>query len=165
MKPLLLALSVFISVSSFSQNGGLKGHVINRTDKGGFAGLQLSILKGDSVIKGTITDQNGDYQITQIEQGKYNLKLQFLGFKERVIRNIEIQKDETLELNLIHPDSCSQPRKICPKGHLNDLIPIVYGLPGKKMMKQSVKGKIKLGGCIITDCDPKWYCRIHSVEF
>jgi len=32
-------------------------------------------------------------------------------------------------------------------------------------MKRAKKGKIWLGGCVITECDPKWYCKIHKIEF
>ncbi len=165
MKQLLTFILSITSILSFGQVGGIKGHITSRDDGMGFSGLELKILKGDSLVTGTVTNQTGDFEINQVKPGIYSLKLQFLGFRERTIEGIKIYENRIEVLNLIHPDSCVQSRRFCPKGHSNDLIPIVYGLPGKKLVKQSENGKVKLGGCIVTDCDPKWYCKNHQIEF
>jgi hypothetical protein len=68
--------------------------------------------------------------------------------------------------DIVHPGPCSESLKTCPNGnHSDNLIPIVYGLPGKKSRRKSENGKIKLDGCIVTGCDPKWYCKQHDLEF
>jgi hypothetical protein len=165
MKRLAAFVLALTSILSFGQIGVIKGHITNRDGKMGFPGLEVTILKGDSLVTGTVTNQNGDFEINQVKSGTYNLKLQFLGFRERIIRDIKIYENRIEVLNLIHPDSCAQSKRFCPKGHSNDLIPIVYGLPGKKHMRQSEKGKVRLGGCLVTECDPKWYCKDHKIEF
>lgn len=38
------------------------------------------------------------------------------------------------------------------------MVPIVYGYPDDKTMKQAQEGKIALGGCVIGFNDPKWAC-------
>lgn len=45
------------------------------------------------------------------------------------------------------------------------LIPIIYGVPLLKQMKKADRGKIRLGGCIITEFNPKYYCRLDDFEF
>lgn len=49
--------------------------------------------------------------------------------------------------------------KICPRCGSKDIIPIQYGLPPKEPC-----GK-KVGGCIIREDNPKWYCINCKNEF
>ncbi|MBN2891346.1 MAG: hypothetical protein JXL97_05730 [Bacteroidales bacterium] len=54
----------------------------------------------------------------------------------------------------------------CPvDGHYDSIIPIVYGLPSPKLMKQAERGKVKLGGCMVYNDNPQWYCKKHDVAF
>ena len=47
----------------------------------------------------------------------------------------------------------------CPKcGSLNT-IKILYGMPTHEAFLLSEEGKIKLGGCCITDLDPEYFCK------
>lgn len=50
---------------------------------------------------------------------------------------------------------------ICPYCKSKNVIPVVYGYPGPKMMEASARGEIKLGGCVITidGCDNDAYCK------
>jgi hypothetical protein len=52
----------------------------------------------------------------------------------------------------------------CIGGHTDHIIPIVYGLPTEKTMTKAEKGLVHLGGCIVSEDDPKYYCKIHQVE-
>jgi len=49
----------------------------------------------------------------------------------------------------------------CPKCSSTDsVVPIVYGFPGTEMQKKySGEGKIELGGCVIEEDAPDWYCK------
>ena len=38
------------------------------------------------------------------------------------------------------------------------LIPVIYGLPGPKLFRDAEKGKIHLGGCVITSLEPLGWC-------
>ena len=49
-------------------------------------------------------------------------------------------------------------RRICPKCGSTSIAPIVYGLPGPKLMEESREGRVVLGGCVITDEDPTHAC-------
>src|SRR5690554_2209688 len=49
--------------------------------------------------------------------------------------------------------------KKCPKcGSLN-VIKIMYGMPTNEAFLMAEEGKIKLGGCCITDSDPEYFCK------
>jgi len=47
----------------------------------------------------------------------------------------------------------------CPKCNSDKVIPIVYGLPGADLGEKERRGEIKLGGCLISPKNPKWYCK------
>ena len=48
--------------------------------------------------------------------------------------------------------------KVCPQCE-GDLVPIVYGLPGPELFAAADRGEVLLGGCIVSDSDPRVQCR------
>jgi len=38
------------------------------------------------------------------------------------------------------------------------LIPIAYGYPSQSTFEASDAGLIRLGGCVVTQADPQWWC-------
>ena len=58
------------------------------------------------------------------------------------------------------------PRLFCPKcSSVKDVIPFAYGLPGEEMREDGRAGKVRLGGCIIMDDNPEWYCKACHYEW
>ena len=47
----------------------------------------------------------------------------------------------------------------CPACGSDRVVPIRYGLPGADMQLDYDDGNIELGGCLITDDDPRWACQ------
>ena len=48
----------------------------------------------------------------------------------------------------------------CPKCSSKDsVVPIKYGFPGTGMQKEYGEEKIELGGCVIEEDAPDWYCK------
>ena len=52
----------------------------------------------------------------------------------------------------------------CIGGHTDHIVPIVYGMPTEEMMRKAELGLVHLGGCVMSDSDPKFYCTIHEIE-
>ena len=50
-------------------------------------------------------------------------------------------------------------KRKCPICNSNNLIPIIYGMPGMDLVERENNGEIKLGGCIVMSDSPKWYCK------
>ena len=48
--------------------------------------------------------------------------------------------------------------KKCPSCGSRNVIKILYGEPTGEALFMEAQGKIKLGGCLITDIDPEYYC-------
>lgn len=40
----------------------------------------------------------------------------------------------------------------------NKMVKIVYGLPSSELFRKAEKGEIHLGGCDVSDVNPKYYC-------
>lgn len=75
---------------------------------------------------------------------------------------------ETLVLNKV-PKTCDFNKSAKkPKCHLcktkKHVIPYLYGRPTAELNEKSEKGLVKLGGCVITECSPRWYCKKHQTD-
>jgi hypothetical protein len=53
-------------------------------------------------------------------------------------------------------------RPACVGGHTNRLLPIVYGRPTAPTQRLARQGKVVLRGCLVSGCDPRYYCPIHK---
>jgi hypothetical protein len=164
MKTLAFFLLTAISVSSFSQTCSLKGHIAFLDDNSDFDNLTILLIQNGEVITGATTDSKGNYAINNIPIGIYDLKLTLIGFRDKIIKDFAI-KEEVRTENFVFPDPCKSSKKVCPQGHSDNIIPIIYGYPTNRNLNKAKKGKIKLGGCVVTDCDPKWHCTKHNIDF
>jgi len=164
MKIIKTLLFVIITIQTFAQDGSLTGHISYLEDSCDFNNVTLLILKEGQIVSGSVTDKYGKYEIKDIPYGKYDLKIFTLGFRDKIVYNYEIKENSQTE-NFIYPDPCKSSKRICPHGHKDSVIPILYGYPTVRNMKKAKKGKIKLVGCVVTDCDPKWHCKKHDIDF
>ena len=167
VKTLLLLL--FFSQSGFAQSGyqpygTIKGHVWD-TVQNKAIGTHLYI---PNTNKQTTTDSNGNFLLEHVPEGTYNLKIRTLTYPEKTIEAINIQGDTIIELNILFPPECKYNHKnmTCPVCNKKDeVVPVVYGMPTEKTMREADQGKVKLGGCVISGCDPKWYCKRDETWF
>ena len=112
-------------------------------------------------------DDNGKFEAGNIETGTYELIIRQIWSRDNVNVGVMVKNDSTTEVNLVYPPPCLFTRDTHPKckgGHTDNIVPIVYGLPTRETRKKSKRGKLYLGGCIITECDPHYYCLTHKME-
>jgi hypothetical protein len=50
-------------------------------------------------------------------------------------------------------------RSRCPNCRAQTLVHLVYGYPGPVTMMEADEGRIALGGCLVTDDDPRYRCQ------
>jgi hypothetical protein len=53
----------------------------------------------------------------------------------------------------------------CPDCGSTDVVPIVYGLPGRQLCDAAQRGEVVLGGCCVSGADPAWICRLCGRRF
>lgn len=169
MKILLILGLFYYGLASFGQNGTLKGTIKDGLSSENSYGISIELLrKADKkFIAGAVSDSIGKFQIKNIPSETYDLKFSLVGFNEYTLSDIKIYSDSTTDLNIIFPCPFGvvKSKRVCPMGHKDDVVKIVYGLPSMKTLKKAEKGEIELGGCIVTDCDPIWYCKKHKIRF
>lgn len=89
---------------------------------------------------------------------------------------ITLAEGETKNVAFDFRSTCpySERKTKCPTCHKKDaVIPISYGLTfqikmvGKdgKEKKSKKKNRAKEGGCVVSDCQPYWYCERDELEF
>lgn len=54
--------------------------------------------------------------------------------------------------------------KKCPKCG-ESLIEIVYGMPGIELFEAEERGEVILGGCCVSDDDPKYRCKKCDIDY
>lgn len=98
-----LMLSNAILAQSPSQT--IKGTVIDKQAQSPLPGVNIIVI-GSDPIKGTTTDVDGKFKLSDILPGRYDLKVSFLGYKEIVVPNVlvtsgkEVSVDIGLEENI-----------------------------------------------------------------
>lgn len=99
MKSLSLLFSIiiiFLSFNSFSQNGLVRGHVLNAANNEAIAFVKISILDQQ---KGAISLEDGSYEIRGIAPGIYSFKASCPGFKDQIINEILVTNARSIELD------------------------------------------------------------------
>lgn len=162
---MLIFTIIYSLVVSTDQTGEIAGTIIHRDDNSNFPGIDIRLYQQNEFIAGAVSGGDGKFQIPDIPIGSYDLHFNFIGHRKKVIRNICVEPDKVLILDIVYPNSCKSSQKVCPIMHTNEVIPIKYGASDIKMKKLADDRKIFLGGCVMSDCDPVWYCKIHSVKF
>jgi TonB-dependent receptor len=87
----LLFISILFSISIHAQNATIKGRV---TDSKSHEPLPGANIGFDGSAKGVITDSNGQYELANLPQGHYKIKVRYIGYNE-------YEKEGTISLNQV----------------------------------------------------------------
>ena len=101
----------------------------------------------------------------------FNTKCELIVLKD----SIAIRHGQSLTLH-VSSDSCLYTYSVgyipkCPHGHTDNILPIIYGLYITTHRKNGYSDSSNsdreyyTGGCLVSDCDPKYYCKIHQTKF
>lgn len=166
MKGLILGIVLLlICFTVTAQYGSIEGIIRYKADSALIPGATISII---GTKFGSISDENGYFELDSLEFGLYSIFYQSIGCGSGTMENIKINTNEKVLLNLTLPSgNCDQhiPEKCPIDGNKKNIIPIIYGLPSQSTMKKSNKEKVRLGSCFVSECNPKWFCKTHQIEF
>ena len=91
----ILSLLMCISTdTSFAQTAILKGKITDASS--GEALPQANIQVGQT---GTVSNLDGEYQVTNLAAGAYTITISFIGYERKVFNNVAIKAGETKVLN------------------------------------------------------------------
>ena len=169
MKNILTYFIFIFSMNIYSQGSKISGNISLTNSDYTYEDLTILLVLKDSVITGATLKKNGYFEmLKKVDDDNYDLKITTNGNRDFVIQNILIANGDDLNLEILYPGECKyikMKKPKCTQNHFDNIIPIVYGFPDKKMMKKYKQEKIFLGGCNITGCDPNYYCKTHKIEF
>jgi outer membrane receptor protein involved in Fe transport len=91
-------------------NSKISGIVLDSVANKGveFASIALFNVADNKAIDGTTADETGKFSITKVAPGSYKLLISFIGFKDRTISNIKIEKGKDVALGNIQLASSAQ---------------------------------------------------------
>lgn len=94
---IILLLSVFTTASVFAQSGVIKGKVTNSINKEPIGFVTIAV---EGTTTGGTSDDNGDYIITGLNPGIYNLKVNFIGYKPLTIYEVQVSNANAAFVNI-----------------------------------------------------------------
>lgn len=107
------------------------------------------------------TDLDGNFSIPNVPVGRYCLMLSTVTTPKHFY-DLEVTPGETL-FSVTVPGACvSYSRKICPFGHKDKLIPILYGELTDQELRKISKDKARSGW---TGRCERWHCKKHDIDF
>lgn len=102
----LVSITLFLTVQiTFAQTGVIKGRVTNKINNEAIAFASI-IVEGTS--NGSTSDDNGNYEITGLAPGLYNVKASFVGFNELTIYEIQVTNGKPAEVNVEMEEATAQ---------------------------------------------------------
>jgi len=161
-----LTTSAFLLLATFSwgQVASLEKIILEVTF--GYSPVTLEIIKDEQEVS-TLEIGEG-IKLRGFEHGYYKFNIAGLGKSWIWTESILVQKGQALEFAITLDGPCLYDHPpgyipICPENHTDNIIPIVYGLIIQ--IGDSKRDEFLRGGCVVTDCDPNYYCKVHEVKF
>lgn len=72
-----------LSLTLFAQDYSISGRVVDNNNAPiEFANVIISLEKEGSTLKGTSTNEDGVFNLTNLDEGTFNIKISFIGFEE-----------------------------------------------------------------------------------
>ena len=161
-----IIILLLLSFKVFSQSE-IKGKVTLTDSISDYSFIYVLLKTNDTIYACSQLDKFGNYKLAnKVPNGNYEIVVKHLTYKDLILNNI-IVEDNDLVIDINFPGPCKfnriTPQK-CVNNHTDNIIPIVYGFPNKRLIKRAKKGKVHIGGCIVSPCDSYFYCKIHNKE-
>ena len=93
---LILALNfVFLSAETITQV--VRGRILDQESQTPLAGANILIIETEL---GTMSDVNGNFKITNVPVGRYDIKVSFIGYEPRIFREVLVNSAKEVVLNI-----------------------------------------------------------------
>jgi hypothetical protein len=130
MKKYHFIILLFIAQISFAQNNrqNIRGVVTDKLSQITLPGATVQVVnKGE--IKGTVTDEKGNYVLANLAPDRYELKISYVGYKEVIIPNVLLTSGKEVVLDIAMEEDLKQLNEVVitantKAGTINNLIPV-----------------------------------------
>ena len=103
MKKYIFFISVLITQFTFSQNNGqnIRGVIVDQLSHTPLIGATVQLVN-KAENKGTTTDLNGNYIITNVAPDRYEIKITYIGYKSVTVSNVVVSsgKETILDISM-----------------------------------------------------------------
>ena len=102
---LTLILSTFFLIRGNAQDAAptqnIRGVIIDKQSQMQIPGANI-VLLGSDPIKGSVSDAEGRFKITEVKVARYDLKISYMGYKEIVLPNVDVSagKEVVMEIGM-----------------------------------------------------------------
>jgi hypothetical protein len=167
MKQYQLIMFLLFSPVAFSQKGAIQVVVKQNESLLNEPRFSYSVLLGKDTVRSCFQFFSHPFVLDALQPDTYKLSIKAIGSRSVTFDSLAVSAGKTVQVNLLYPGPCpykehSGIKPSCFDGHKDKIIPVVYGLPKSSTLKKAKKGKVYLGGCEITGCEPAYYCKIHK---
>jgi hypothetical protein len=153
----------------FAQTGRITGKLILE-DAGETQTVaeKTTVTLVDGTIKRSIAiDKSLSFHFDSITNDSVRLYISPRSYPVDLIYIIHLKRGFTENIELPYSPTCKYLKSInnknCPNCNKQDkVIPILYGLIAETGKN---KKKYKAGGCVVSDCQPNWFCERDKLEF
>lgn len=120
MKKQYFLFLTFILISAatvLAQQTGqtIRGTVLDKQSQSFIPGANI-IVVGLNPIKGSVSDEQGRFNISGIASGRYDLKITFLGYKEIVLPNVVVTAGKEVVLDIAMEENISNLNEVTVSG-------------------------------------------------
>ncbi|MFC3416427.1 TonB-dependent receptor [Algoriphagus hitonicola] len=105
MKKLLLLFALFLIASQAFSQGIIRGRVFNPVNNEPVPFANVFVLETEL---GAITDESGNYEISNIPPGLYNVRASFVGFKSQTQFEIQVTQARPVQLDFELEEDASE---------------------------------------------------------
>jgi hypothetical protein len=98
---ILVLFSYGLHAQSTEPTQTIRGVVVDKQSQSQIPGVNV-VLLGTEPVKGSVTDMEGRFKITEVKPGRYDLKISYIGYKEIIQSNVVVTvgKEVVLEIGM-----------------------------------------------------------------
>lgn len=98
----LVALALAVGLAAPNAFAGVAGKVSGKvTDQDSGDGLIAANVSLVGTLHGATTDDNGNFFILNVPAGRYDLRIDYLGYKSYIVRNVKVSPDLTTKVPVV----------------------------------------------------------------
>jgi TonB-linked SusC/RagA family outer membrane protein len=87
-----------LGMTAYAQQGAIAGTVMDSTSNASLPGANVQLVGTE---RGAATDADGNYTITGISPGSYDVRFSFVGFEPQVIEDVQVRANETTQVDVM----------------------------------------------------------------
>lgn len=119
---LTITLSLIILIGSLFSSGMIKGNVMSIENEP-MSEANLTII---GTTMGSSSNDNGNYLITNVPEGRYIIRCSYIGHSDEFARGVKVQKDSTVYIDFVMYPTEYQLQSIEVNQKKDDLNKLIY---------------------------------------